>query len=286
MNWKDKKVLVTGSSGMIGKELVEQLIELGADIKKVDITIMDEMDLRDCYCCLDICQDMDYVFHLAGIKGNPKMTNEKPVDFMGPMLQFDTNMILAAQEKGIKRFLYTSSIAVENPETDKFPAWAKQTAETLIEAMRIQYPDGTKYCIVRPANVYGKYDDFKRENLMVISDLIKKGLKSNMHASSILQIWGSGKSERDFINAKDCARGMIQAMEQMPDFPVNLCSGEGIKIIDIAKIICKELNLDFLTGNQDFGAERRVMKINWDFKPEISIEEGIKEVIEWKKNME
>ena len=141
---------------MIGRELVEQLIELDADVWLVDNKLLDWMDLTEKEVCNRVCAyNIDYVFHLAGVKGNPKMTKEKPVDFMGPMLQFDTNMIIAAQEAGVKRFLYTSSIAVDNPETDKYPAWAKMTAEHLIEAMRIQYPKGTKYCIVRPSNVYG-----------------------------------------------------------------------------------------------------------------------------------
>ena len=283
MDWKDKKVLVSGSEGMIGKELVEQLEELGANIKKVDKQIMDEMDLRDFHCCLDICQDMDYVFHLAGIKGNPRMTKERPVDFMGPMLQFDTNMIIAAQEHGIKKFLYTSSIAVENPETDKYPALAKQTAETLIEAMRIQYPKGTKYCIVRPANVYGRFDNFQNYDAMVITSLIRKAMNPMEFAPHYFDVWGDGTQVRDFINAKDVARGMIQVMEGIDayqKYPCNLCSGEAIRIKDIANLISRYTNkTPVFDTSKPTGDKRRVMKINWDFKPEIDIETGIKEVI-------
>ena len=124
MNWKDKKVLVTGSEGMIGKELVIQLEELEANVlwNGVDFRKYKSLDLRDKDSCEHICRMADYVFHLVGIKGSPIMTRERPVDFMGPMLQFDTNMILAAQQYGVKKFLYTSSIAVENPQTDKYPA--------------------------------------------------------------------------------------------------------------------------------------------------------------------
>ena len=177
VNWKDKKVLVCGDKGMIGQELVRQLIDLGIDFSTADIK--DGFDLRDYRVCNAICSNIDIVFYLVGIKGSPKMTKERPVDFMEPMLKCDTNMITAAQSNGVKRFLYTSSIAVENPESDRFPAWAKKTGETLIEAMRIQYPIkyamsrhlddpdykpndwiGTKWCIVRPANVYGRFDNF------------------------------------------------------------------------------------------------------------------------------
>lgn len=283
MIWKNKKVLVTGSEGMIGKELVEQLKKLGSIVYKIDLknghdlTYKSQAELLIGYGISPIIhkEKIDYIFHLAGIKGNPRMTAERPVDFMGPMLQFDTNMILAAQYFKVKKFLYTSSIAVENPKTDKYPAWAKQTAETLIEAMKIQYPKGTQYCIVRPCNVYGRFDNLEAKECMVVSDLIRKGIKNKQ-----IEVWNNGGGIRDFINAKDCALGMIKAMKDMPDIPVNLCSGKGVKIKEVANIIGKELNIPVIFG-KEIDNSKRVMKLNWNFKPKIDIEKGIKEVIKY-----
>ncbi len=270
--FKGKKVLVTGSEGMIGKELKILLKERGALIREADIK--KEFDLRDYEVCEHFCTDIDYVFHLAGIKGSPKKTTERPYDFMCPMLQFDTNMIRAAIESKVKRFLYTSSIAVENMETDFYPAWAKKTAENLIESARIQ-KFGTKFCIVRPANVYGRFDNINNPDSMVIASLIRKSLND-----SFLEVWGDGSQVRDFINAKDVARGMIQAMEEMPKKPVNLCSGQGVKISTIAEFIAKQCGKKVkYDTTKPIGAKRRVMNLNWDFKPEINIIDGIKEVI-------
>lgn len=281
---KDKKVLVTGAGGMIGLELREQLKELGADVHIADICYGSWADLREYKNCKKLCKGKEIVFHLAGIKGNPKMTKERPVDFMAPMLQFDTNMIRAAQECKVKKFLYTSSIAVEHPESDKYPAWAKQTAENLIEAMRIQYPQGTQWTIVRPANVYGRYDNFNNPNAMVITSLIAKALKDKeliLDKKGILQI-------RDFINAKDVARGMIQAIEGIDayqKYPCNLCSGIPVRIADIIPIIeeetkCKVIYEDLLIP---LGPEKKVMKLNWDFRPDVYLLDGIKEAIEYAK---
>lgn len=271
--WKNKKVLVTGSEGLIGKELVIQLKKLGAIARTADLK--QGHDFRIYKQCLLSCGGADYVFHLAGIKGSPKRTSEKPVDFMGPMLQFDTNMIIAANTMGIKRFLYTSSIAVENMETDFYPAWAKMTAEHLTKAMHIQYPEGTKYCVVRPANVYGRFDNFDNPNSMVVTSLVRKALTEDK-----LEVWGDGTQVRDFINAKDVARGMIKAMEEMPGEPVNLCSGEGITIKYLSELIAKETGKEIeFDPTKPRGADSRVMKLNWEFKPEIDIETGIKEVI-------
>lgn len=287
--WKNKKILITGGLGMIGRELIYQLRELGADVTIADMKKIEDGvilgvhhlvgDLRNNIGCKGICEGKDYVFHLAGIKGNPKMTNERPVDFMGPMLQFDTNMILAAQEAGVKRFLYTSSIAVENPESDKYPAWAKMTGETLIKAMKIQHPE-INYCVVRPANVYGRFDNFEREDNMVITSLIKKAMKDG---KLVMDIKGS-KQIRDFINAKDIARGMIKAMEELPDKPVNLCSGKGVSIEFVSDIIANELNIpvEYKELNLTLGPDKKVMK-NPYIKPEVSLEEGIKEAINYVK---
>ena len=278
------KILITGSCGLIGKELLIQLKEnKNYKIKEADLKYGN--DLRNFNECLKLTKGIDEVYSLVGIKGNPKMTNEKPIDFMGNMLQFDTNMIMAAQMNGVKKFLYTSSIAVENPETDKYPAWAKKTAEILIEAMRIQYPNGTKYCIVRPANVYGRFDDFDKENLMVISDLIRKALKSN-----VLEIWGDGTQIRDFINAKDVACGMIKCMQKMPKVPINLCSGIGVTIKQVVEAIREHINKDIEIKYNMIkqGEKSRLMQPNGQivgFKPEIDLNSGIKEVIECQKNL-
>lgn len=280
---KTKNILITGSSGMIGRELME-ILEKNRDNNTFLYTadLKQGEDLRNFKECLDLCHGMDEVYHLAGIKGSPKMTKEKPADFM-KMLQFDVNMIYAAQEKGVKKFLYTSSIAVEHPEDDKYPAWAKKTAETLIEAMRIQYPDGTKYCVVRPANVYGRYDYFKNPNAMVITSLIRKGLDH----SPFIEVWGDGTQVRDFINSKDVARGMILTMEKMPDQIINLCSGVGVKIKDIVDLISGYTNKTPKYTGENKGTQSRVMIPNHKIVglqiSATALIDGIQEVIEWAK---
>lgn len=274
MNWEGKKVLVTGCCGLIGKELTPLLEEKGAIVCGADLKHGE--DLRYYDQCLEITKGMDFVFLLHGIKGNPKMTQEKPLDFFTPMIMANTNMLEACRINKVERVLYTSSIAVNNPQTDKYPAIAKLLGEQQIDAARIQYPEGTQYCVVRPSNVYGCFDNFGDPHAMVITSLIHKA------AHNKLEIWGDGSQTRDFINAKDAARGMMQAMEEMPDYPVNLCGGVETSIREAAEIIAKEFNIPVsYVSNQGkvMGDNKRTMEINWNFKPEISIEEGIKEVV-------
>ena len=90
--FKNKQILVTGGNGMIGKRLVELLKQRDANVTIADLPT----DLRDRKTCKEVCKNMDYVFHLAGIKGSPQRCMEQPASFSVPMIQFNANMIEAA----------------------------------------------------------------------------------------------------------------------------------------------------------------------------------------------
>lgn len=287
MTSKNKKsILVTGSSGMIGTELINLLSKnKNNNIATADLKLRN--DLRNFKECVKLCQDVDEVYHLAGIKGSPKKTSERPADFLVPMLQFNTNMLEAARMRKVKKFLYTSSIAVEHPETDEFPALAKLCGEKQIEAYRIQYKekDDTQFCVVRPANVYGKFDNFKNKDAMVITSLIYKAFFNDENDE--IEVWGDGSQIRDFINAKDVSLGMIKCMEKMPEVPINLCSGVGVTIKQIVDIISEKLHRNVRYDiSKPIGAKSRVMNFNGnliDWKPKIDIKQGIEEIIDYLK---
>src|SRR4051794_9232867 len=117
--FKNELVLVTGGTGMIGRFLVDLLIAQGA---RVRIASLDESSrahpaaefvqavLTDMPSCLSICEGVDYIFHLAGVKGSPKMTQERPASFFVPVLRFNTNMMEAARLAKAKWYLYTSTV--------------------------------------------------------------------------------------------------------------------------------------------------------------------------------
>lgn len=310
--YKNKKILVTGGTGMIGRYLVEMLINEGANVK---IASLDDpsrahpkaefirVDLTDIQNCLKATKGIDYVFHLAGIKGSPKMTKERPASFFVPTILFNTNMMEGARRSGVERFLYTSTIGVYAPaevfheddvwktfpsENDKFAGWAKRMGELQAESYKIEYGWDT-IAIVRPANVYGSYDNFDPENAMVIPSLINRALTGE----NPLTVWGDGTAIRDFIHARDVARGMMLALEKGITLPVNLGSGTGVTVKQIAETIAQ-----FVSGgpvkivwdkNKPTGDKKRLMdttraKKLLGFTPIVSLEEGIKETIEWYLN--
>jgi len=207
-------------------------------------------------------------------------------------------MMEAARQAGVERYLYTSTIGVYSPaevfyeddvwrtfpsENDKFAGWAKRMGELQAEAYKIEY-GWDKIAIVRPANVYGPYDNFDPDNAMVIPSLIKRALDGE----NPLVVWGDGSAIRDFIHARDVARGMMLTLEHITGQPINLGSGVGVTIRRIVEIIVSSMETKpevVWDTSKPSGDKKRVMDISRakaiGFQPMISIEEGIKEVMDW-----
>ena len=306
---KDKNVLVAGGTGMIGMQLVEMLIENGASVR---ISSLDESyrahpraeflkrDLTIYENCVEVCSDMDYVFNLLGVKASPGVTMGKPASFMYPTVMMEMNMLEAARRKKVYGYLLTSSIGVYSPAEilkeddvhrtlpspkDWFGGWSKRIGEIQIEAYRKEYRwDQLK--IVRPANVYGPYDNFDGENAMVVPSLIKKAVLG----TNPLTVWGDGRAVRDFIHSRDVAKAMIMVAEKGDYQPVNIGSGKGVSIKDLVEIIIS--NLDFKPivkweKDKPVGDSIRIMDVERlrkiGFESDINIEEGISEVMKWYK---
>ncbi len=305
--YKNKKVLVTGGTGLIGRSLTELLLQEGAEVKVVSLddwrrcqkdAVFVKGDLTYYDVCKEVVQGMDYVFHLAGIKGSPAMVAQRPADFFTPMILFNTNMMRASFREGVERYLYTSSCCVYSPrevfyeddtwsgfpsKNDWFAGWAKRMGELQAEAYKIQY-GWDKVAIVRPSNVYGSYDNFDPDNAQVIPSLIKRA----MDGENPLVVWGDGSAMRDFIYSNDMARGMMLALEYGVGQAMNIGSGVGSTIKEIVEIIVSNMEVKpgivWDTSKPSGDAKRlpditRVKSIG--FKPTISLEQGIKETMDW-----
>lgn len=309
--YRNKKILVTGGTGLIGIPLVKMLVEAEAKVLVVSLDDQSRVpngasfikaDLRNFENCLSVCKDIDIVFHLAGVKGSPAMTEKQPASFFVPTLMFSINMMEAARRAGVERYLFTSSIGVYSPaeifyeddvwktfpsENDRFAGWAKRMGELQAQSYKIEY-GWDKISIVRPANVYGPYDNFDPNNAMVIPSLIHRALSGE----NPLKVWGDGSPIRDFIHAKDVAYGMMLAVAHGINEPVNLGSGVGVTIKDIAETVVrnipgKDIKIE-LDISKPKGDKRRLMDItrakSFGFEPKVSIEQGIKETMDWYLN--
>jgi len=305
--FKNKNILVTGGSGMIGRQLVSLLLSDDANVHVADLNKPVNMsnsinfhniDLKDFSNCKEICNGMDYVFNLVGIKCSPQVCLERPADIMGPMLQFNTNMLEAAMLANVKWYLYTSTVGVYEPaevlyeddvwktqpsRNDWYGGWAKRMGELQCQAYEKQFGKG-KCSIVRPANVYGPYDNFDPENAMVIPSLINRA----MSGERPLSVWGDGSPIRDFIYTDDVADGMLEVVKQGYNKPINLGSGKGVSIKEIATSIANKMpdKCEIIWDtSKPAGDVKRIMNTeraeSIGIKPKISLDEGIETTIKW-----
>ena len=303
----DKSVLVTGGTGLIGQPLVRLLVAAGAKVKVVSLdppsrapagAEFEQVDLRDLASCEKVCAGREFVFHLAGVKGSPAVTTTRPATFFVPTLMFSINMMEAARRAGVKRYLFASSVGVYAPATlfreddvwrtfpsdnDKFAGWAKRMGELQAEAYGIEY-GWDKISVVRPANVYGPYDNFDDENAMVIPSLIRRALSGE----NPMSIWGDGSPIRDFIFAEDVARGMMLMMAKGVSEPVNLGSGQPVSIRQLVEVILgclDEAPMVAWDSSKPSGDKERLMCMEraskYGFVPQVPLAKGIAQTIAW-----
>jgi GDP-L-fucose synthase len=309
MNLNGKKVLVTGGTGLIGQQLIKLLKQEGANIRIVsldnnslvpsDVEFM-QLDLMNFDNCKKACENVDVVFNLIGIKTSPKIIKEKPANIFVSYLRFNTNIIEAARQSNVQWFLYVSTIGVYSPtdvmsedelwsgfpsKHDWYGGWAKRVGEMQLETYKIQY-GLNNYSIIRPANVYGPYDDFS-ETSMVIPSLIKRVYnKENPYI-----VWGDGSSIRDFIYSEDVARAMIFAVTNEINEPLNVGSGEGVSIKDLVNTVIDisdykpEIVWDTTKPSGDKQRILNTKKLNdYGFKPRINLKEGLTRTLNWYTN--
>ena len=320
-SFQDKRCIVTGGTGLIGRQLVDFLVNEskakvivlslddvqpvpGAEYRKVDLCNYNEV-------MKNITDGVDYVFHLAGIKGSIEVTKSRPATFFVPYLKFNTNVLEAARLcKTLKGLVYTSSIGAyssaevfiegENEDgapMDMYPGWAKRMAELQIDAYRKEY-GLTKFHITRPCNVYGPGDNFDPENAMVVPSLMYKinQYKKSDNPNPIL-IWGDGSAIRDFAYSRDTALGVIYAMYygtyhdhgngKYTNY-INLGSGVGITIKELVETLHKVIGgfeYEFDTTKSS-GFPKRIMSMKLakeviNFEHTTSLEEGLRETWNW-----
>ncbi len=305
------KILVAGGTGMIGRFLVDLLLDRGDQVRVASLddpvrsnpdTEFMQLDLRDKDNCMKAADGMDEVYNLLGIKGSPKITHENPANFFFSTVSFNLNMMESSYRSGIGKYLYTSSVGVYSPapllreddvwktfpsEHDRFSGWSKRMGELQAEAYKIEF-GWDQIAIVRPANIYGPYDNFDLNSSMVVPSLIRRVLEGE----NPLTVWGDGSAIRDFLYAKDCAEGILLAMDKMPSDPINLGSGRGISIKELVSTIvqCSEVDVDIQwdtskpTGDQVRLMDTTRAKEILGFTETTSLVNGITETINWYRN--
>ena len=307
--FENKKVLVTGGTGLVGRELVELLVNRGAKVTSVslDENNLDpawnaeyvKKDLRSRENCFELCKDMDYVFHIAGIKGSPVVMKNFQYQIFRDFIMMNTNMIDAIYNTpSVKWGLYTSTIGTygqartfkeddlwtQNPSpNDWYAGWSKRMGEVQINAYDEQYKE-PKMSIIKPANIYGKFDNFDLRTSTLIPSLTRKVAE----ATESVEIWGDGSAGRDIVHARDIAGAAIFAVENKISQPLNVGNGRTFTIKEVIQTLVEVSGKDLKITHdmtKPTGDQFRVPitdRLNgYGFYPSVALRDGLKETYDW-----
>jgi GDP-L-fucose synthase len=303
--WKDKRVLVTGGAGFLGRKVVEQLEARGCEAPFVPRSR--DYDLRTEDGIGRVLDDArpDIVIHLAASVGGIGSNRLHPGEFLYDNLIMGAQLIEACRVKGVGKFVCSGTICSYPkftptpfreedlwngyPEETNAPyGLAKKVLLTQLQAYRQQYGFNGVYLL--PVNLYGPGDNFDLESSHVIPALIRKCVEARDAGQPTVTCWGSGSPTREFLYVDDCARAIVMATEcyDGPE-PVNVGTGREIGIRELTEMIAERAGFEgqFLWDeSKPDGQPRRCLdteraKQAFGFTALTTLEEGLAKTVGW-----
>ena len=296
-------ILVAGATGLAGSAIVRELTRVNKKvigISSKDVNLLDRTKTFSYIKDLKPTVLIDAAAKVGGVGGN----NAYPVEFLSQNLQIQSNLMDAAHEAKVEKFVFLGSSCIyprncaqpikedylltgELEQTNSAYAIAKIAGIELIKSYRKEY--GYSWISVMPTNLYGPNDNFDLENSHVLPALIRKFVEAKRNNSSEVVLWGSGTPLREFLHVDDLAKAVLVCLEKYDDSQqINIGSGDEISIKDLGQKIA---NLTGFTGkvvwdsNQPDGTPRKVLdstkinKLGW--KPAITLDKGIESTVKW-----
>lgn len=303
--WSDRRVLVTGGAGFLGRHVVAELERQGA----TDIVVprSSACDLRDPAAIRKLLADTrpDTIIHLAAVVGGIGANREHPGSFFYANAVMGIHLIEEARLAGVDKFVTIGTVCSypkftpvpfhEDALWDGYPeetnapyGLAKKMLLVQGQAYREEY--GFRSIHLIPVNLYGPWDNFDPASSHVIPALIRKCIEARDSGASAIEVWGTGSASREFIYVEDAARGIVYAAERYDDpAPVNLGVGQEITIRELITTIA---DLTGYTGeivwdaSKPDGQPRRALDTSrareaFGFSAATGFEDGLRETIAW-----
>ncbi len=305
--FKNKRVIVTGGAGFLGRHIVSELIRQGVDPAQVIIPRSKQCNLleKENVICLLKDHPADYLIHAAGTVGGIGANRENPGRFFYENLMMGVHLMEQSRLLGVKKVVVIGTICsypkhtpVPFREEDLWSGYPEETnapyglAKKMLlvqsQAYREQYGFNSIYLM--PVNLYGSYDNFSYDSSHVIPALIRKCVEAKERGEEEIISWGDGSPTREFLYVEDAAEGIVAGLVHYDQSePVNLGTGREISIKDLVSLIVE------LTGfrgklvwdtSKPNGQPRRCVDTSkaasyFGFKSKTSFREGLQKTISW-----
>lgn len=305
LDLKNKRILVTGGAGFLGSQAIEQLCLAGADRNKITVPRSRDCDLRVWENCQRAVVQQDIVIHLAAHVGGIGLNRDKPAQLFYDNLIMGTQLIHAACEAGVEKFVCVGTICaypkftpVPFKEEDLWNGYpeetnaaygiAKKALLVQLQAYRQQYGFNGIYLL--PVNLYGPEDNFDSRSSHVIPALIHKVHEAQLKGEKHIRVWGDGSATREFLYSTDAARGIVMGTQfYNQSEPVNLGTGYEISIRNLINLICElmEFNGEIVyETDKPNGQPRRCLDIKrakqaFGFVAQVDFKQGLRQTINW-----
>jgi len=301
----DSKILVTGASGFVGRNLFNNLKKQGCNVIGTkfnkDVEGLIQCDLTKFDEVMELMKDVKYIFLNAARTYGAEVLKNNPSAMVVDTVSMNGNVLEAAYRTGIvEKILYVSSSTVyqdayrtlneDELDWNKNPfkaymgvAWVKRYIEKLCE---FYSQLGMEIVIVRPTNIYGPYDKYEEGKSHFIPAIIKRALEKQKP----FVVWGTGKSVKNVIYIEDFIRDILKVFLQHSSIDaINVCGDGEYSITDIVNVILKETNHITIPiydpSKPDSipyrGISRKKLDCLYGKETYTSLDKGIKNTVNW-----
>ncbi|KGO87433.1 GDP-L-fucose synthase [Flavobacterium rivuli WB 3.3-2 = DSM 21788] len=301
---KDLKIYIAGHKGMVGSAIWRSLTAKGYE--NLIGSSSKDLDLREQQAVRDFMakEKPDVIIDAAAKVGGILANNNFPYQFLMENLLIQNNLIDAALQTGVEKFIFLGSSCIYPklaPQplkedylltdtlepTNEWYAIAKITGVKACQAIRKQFDKD--YVSLMPTNLYGTHDNFDLNSSHVLPAMIRKFHEAKENNQAPVTLWGSGTPMREFLFVDDMANAVTFAVEnKLPDYLYNVGTGHDLTIKDLAETIAKivghtgEIIWD---STKPDGTPRKLMDVSkmhdLGWKHQVELEEGVKKTYQW-----
>jgi GDP-L-fucose synthase len=304
MGTSDRRILLTGATGFLGRH-ARAVLETRYGPASVRAVGSRDYDLLDARAVARMFEDVrpTSVVHLAGVVGGIALNAGSPADLLYKNALVTLHVFDAAARSSVERLVYTASgccypgdATTPIGETQLWEGYPQRENAPYSSAKRLGIVASTAYraqwgldsVALIPGNLYGEYDNFRERDSHVVAALVRRFHAAKLAKKDEIVLWGSGRPKRDFTYAGDVAALLPWFLEQHVSDPVNVSTGTGTTIRELAETIAR---LTGFEGRLVWDSSKPDGQLEKTFSTErlaalglacpTALEDGLRRTVEW-----